>query len=379
MRTSLADEVHGIAQVLVQLGFVPREELTQIVNRLPDPCLSSADDFLLYLVRLGWLSAFQASRFREGMGRRLVIGSYDLLAPLGQGGSGLVYLARNRRTDGPVALKILPPSRYRHDERQLTRFQREMAINARLHHPHLTSCLESGQARDIYYLAMEYVPGPTLRQKVLAGGPLSAQLAARLFIEVADALDYIHQAGLIHRDLKPGNIIVTPHQHAKLLDLGFALVTGESIPEDRRIIGGRGYVVGTMDFIAPEQIADPTRVDGRADLYSLGCSMYFALTGRVPFPGGSSHDKIRRHRQQSPPPVRSLNPHIPAGFAELIERLMAKQPESRPGTAQDVRRMLLPWIGDDLPLPLDVKPPPRRLRVPLDWEAMTASQQPASS
>jgi serine/threonine protein kinase len=359
--------IREVAQLLLQLHLLTREELDRILAGAPEVCRESDDRFLEHLVRTGWLSRFQATRIREGHGRRLVIGPYQLLAPLGQGGSGLVYLARDRRTDTPVALKILPPNRYRDENRQLVRFFREMAINAKLSHPHLTACYDSGLIRDIYYIALEYIPGPNLRQKVLTDGPLSVSMAAALFVEIADVLHYLHQSGLIHRDLKPGNVIVTPNFHAKLLDLGFALVVGEMVPEDRSILGGRGYVIGTMDFIAPEQVADPTRVDGRADLYALGCSLYFVLTGQVPFPGGTSQDKIRRHRQEKPTPISVLNPQVPPGFAQLVEHLMAKSSQARPATADEVRRQLIPWIGKHVSLPLDVKPTPRQLRVPIDW------------
>jgi eukaryotic-like serine/threonine-protein kinase len=132
------------------------------------------------------------------------------------------------------------------------------------------------------------------------------------------------------------------------------LIEGEELPADKTIVGGQGYVVGTMDFVAPEQVADATGVDGRADLYSMGCSLFYALTGQVPFPGGTSQQKIRRHLNELPPSISDLNPTVPTGFAKLIEQLMAKDPRERPPRAEDARRFLLYWAGDEPELPIDM-------------------------
>jgi serine/threonine protein kinase len=147
--------------------------------------------------------------------------------------------------------------------------------------------------------------------------------------------------------------MITPNGHAKVLDLGLALMEGEDLPEDKTIVGGQGYIVGTMDYIAPEQVADPTQVDFRADLYSLGCTMYFTLTGQPPFAGGTSKEKMKRHLTEWPTPITDVNPTIPAGFARLIEHLMSKKPDKRPGSADEVRKQLLAWVGDEPVLPMD--------------------------
>jgi serine/threonine protein kinase len=183
-------------------------------------------------------------------------------------------------------------------------------------------------------------------------GPLAVPRAARLFAEVAAGLDHAHGQGLVHRDLKPSNVLVTPHDHAKVLDLGLALIQGEK-DGSRDVVGGQGYVVGTMDYIAPEQTADATKVDARSDIYSLGCTLYFALSGRPPFPGGTSIEKIQRHRREEPTPLLELRPALPGGFAELVARMMAKDPARRPPSAAAVREELRGWYTDDTVLPLD--------------------------
>ena len=169
---------------------------------------------------------------------------------------------------------------------------------------------------------------------------------------MASGLDHAHSQGLIHRDLKPSNIMITPHDHAKVLDLGLALMQGEVLAE-REVIGGQGYVVGTMDYIAPEQTENAARVDPRSDIYALGCTLYFALTGRPPFPGGSALQKIQRHRTEPAVPCVLANSNVPTEFARLIEKMMAKDPALRFESASAVQRELEEWTKGESSQPLD--------------------------
>ncbi len=203
----------------------------------------------------------------------------------------------------------------------------------------------------VYFIAMEYIPGKSLFRLVADEGPLSVPRVAQLFAEVASALDHAHTRGLIHRDLKPSNIIITPNDHAKLLDLGLALMEGEEAHRD--IIGGEGYVVGTMDYIAPEQADNAALADARSDLYALGGTLYYALTGRPPFPGGVALEKIQKHRNEDPEPVPHFNTNVPPTFIGLLRRMMAKNPNKRPASAAAVRDELLTWTGSGVVLPLD--------------------------
>src|SRR5262249_36605421 len=159
-------------------------------------------------------------------------------------------------------------------------------------------------------------PGQSLRQAVVKGGPMTVADAVRVASDVATGLAYAHTRGLIHRDLKPSNIMVTPEGRAKILDLGLALLLDEALP-DASIVGGAGYILGTMDYIAPEQAADATNVGPWSDIYALGCSLYFALTGTPPFPGGTSKQKMRWHRTADALPLTEINPMVPAGLARL--------------------------------------------------------------
>ncbi len=344
--------VDSFLKTVLRSGLLDREQLRTALSAAPRELRRDPHAVADFLVKTGKLSRFQAHKLLQGTALGLLLGPYQILAPIGRGGMGTVYLARDSRSQLLMALKVLPPKRAREEERLLARFRREMEMGQRVAHPHLAWTYEVGVCRGVYYIALEYIPGKSLYRLVNDEGPLPVPRAARLFAEVASALDHAHMQGLIHRDLKPSNIIITPHDHAKVLDLGLALVQGEA-PAAREVVGGRGYVVGTMDYIAPEQAENAAEVDPRSDIYSLGCTLYFALTGRPPFPGGSALEKIQRQRSEEPAPIPPLNPRVPPAFIGLVRRMMAKRPEHRIASAAAVREELLTWAAHDPVLPLD--------------------------
>ncbi len=348
----MAEAVESLLKTIMRSGLLTREQLQETLRTLPRAQRDDPEALADYLVKAGRLSRFQATKLLQGTGLGLILGPFQILSPIGRGGMGTVYLARDARNGQLRALKILPPKRAREEERLLARFRREMQLSRLVAHEHIAWTYDVGVIRGVYYIAMDYIPGKTLQRVVSEGGPLPVRRAARLFCEVCAALEHAHGQGLIHRDLKPSNIMVTPNGHAKLLDLGLALMQGES-PADRKVIGGAGYVVGLMDWIAPEQTEDAADVDARSDLYGLGCTLYYALSGRPPFPGGSRLDKIRKHRGEEPPPLERVNPAVPPSFAEIVRKLMAKEPGQRFTTASAVRRALEPWVPDEPALPVD--------------------------
>jgi serine/threonine protein kinase len=352
--------VPAVADFLRDLGrsrAVEPARVEELFADAPPDRKRRPDAFAEHLVGLGELTKFQADKLLRGHWRGLALGPYRLLCPLGRGGMGVVYLARSAGGP-PIALKVLPPQRARDEPRMLTRFHREIDVGRKLPpHPHLARTLDAGVCSGVHYLAMEYVPGRTVRQLVAEAGPLSVGQAARVFADVAAGLHQAHRAGFVHRDLKPSNVVVTPAGRAKLLDFGFALVRGEPAPTDPTLLGGPGYAVGTMDYVAPEQSADPVSVGPASDLYSLGCSLYFAVAGCPPFPGGTPQDKIRWQRTVDPPQVSQINPAVPAEFAGLIEWLMAKDQSARPQSAEEAAKRLAGWADPIRPEPV-VGPPP---------------------
>jgi serine/threonine protein kinase len=344
--------VDTFLKTILRSGLLGADELKTVYRALPRAQRQTPRQVAEHLIKTGKLSRFQARKLLAGTPMGLKFGRYQILAPIGRGAMGKVYLARDSRDEQLVALKVLPPKRAREEERYLARFRREMEICQRVAHPHIARTFEVGVELGIYYIAMEFIPGQDLSALVNTQGPLSVARAAHLFAEVAAGLQHAHQQGLVHRDLKPSNIRITPHHHAKVLDLGLALIEGEEVT-DREVVGGQGYIVGSMDYIAPEQTLDACDVDGRADIYAMGCSLYFALTGKPPFPGGTSRDKVLRQRNEEPAVLTERNPEVPPRFAELVHRMMAKDPARRLPSAEAARRELAAWAPAEVEEPMD--------------------------
>jgi eukaryotic-like serine/threonine-protein kinase len=338
--------VERFLDALGRSGLLPADAIRAALDAAPEPVRSDPRQLADYFVRLGKLSHFQARKLLENTAGGLVLANYHVVMPIGRGGMGTVYLARDTRANRLVALKILPPKKARAEERLIARFRREMDLSQRVAHPNLTQTYEVGVAQGVYFIAMEYIAGQSLYRVVTQGGPLPVGRAAKLFAQVAAGLEHAHGLGLIHRDLKPSNIMITPRDQVKVLDLGLALIEGEVV-EDHKVVGGKGYVVGTFDYIAPEQTEDAAKVDARSDLYALGCTIYFALTGQPPFAGGDRRQKINKHRVAIPPPIQDLNPLVPASFAAVVHPLLSKRPEDRPRSAESLRQQLLAWAGPD--------------------------------
>jgi serine/threonine protein kinase len=345
--------VDAFCKHVLRSGLLDRGELQAAVVDLPAEQRGDARGLADHLVKKGKLSRFQANKLLKGTAKGFILGHYQIVAPLGKGGMGTVYMARDQGSGRLVALKVLAPERARAEERTLERFKREMELCRRVAHPHIAMTFDVGliEAKEVYYIAMEYIPGRSLYRIVTDEGPMNVPRVAHLGLEVAAGLEHAHKQGLIHRDLKPSNIVVTPHDHAKILDFGLALVAGEKGAAE--IIGGQGYIVGSMDYISPEQTQDASKVDARADVYGLGCTLFFALTGQPPFPGGTSTEKIHKHRNEVPPQLSALRPDVPMDFADIVHRMMAKDPGLRLPTARAVVEALRPWALTQVLQPLD--------------------------
>jgi tRNA A-37 threonylcarbamoyl transferase component Bud32 len=263
---------------------------------------------------------------------------YEILEQVGSGGMGIVYKARHRQRNRIVALKIIRKDRLSHPE-AVARFRREAVAAARLSHPNIVLLFDSDAEGDVHYLAMEYVNGVTLQEVVDSQGPLPINQAHDFLRQAALGLQHAHEQKLIHRDVKPSNLMVTGNV-LKILDMGVArLHQLQNAPEETiTTLTQHGTVIGTPDFIAPEQLENPHGADIRADLYSLGCTAYFILSGKVPFDGGTLIQKLDRQRWEVPPSVEQLRPEIPAALGAVVRRLMAKKPDERfqtPGELAD--------------------------------------------
>jgi len=370
--------VEGFLKTVLRSGLLSSPQLQVALQPVPPERLADAKFLANHLVKTGKLSRFQANKLLQGVIKGLVLGPFHMLAPIGKGGMGAVYLARDSRNQQLVAVKALPPKRAKAEERLLARFRREMEICQRVTHPNVARTFEVGVDDDVHYIAMEYIPGKNLYKLVSEEGPLPVARAARLFYEVCLGLEHAHSQGLIHRDIKPSNIVITPDDRAKVLDLGLAMMHGE-VQADRTVVGGQGYIVGTLDYLAPEQADDAFTVDLRSDIYGLGCTFYFALTKQAPFPGGNALQKLLRHRCDTPVSVCRLNSEVPPEMSAVVDKMMAKRKEERFATAAQVREALKPWVPSAPQAPPTVEPPARPAAVVAPVAPAPASNPAAAS
>jgi serine/threonine protein kinase len=324
----------------VKSGLVPPEILTGFQAQLE---LASAEDAPVRLARQliqnGWLTSYQARKLLSGATLGFFLGGYRLLRPLGEGGMGKVYLAVDN-DENKVAIKVLPPRKALEETNALRRFRREMDLSRRCSHPNLARTLSVGSEGDVHFMVMEYIPGESLYQMVKSDqvGPLRVPDAARLFLKLIDGLEAAHASGLIHRDIKPSNVMITPQGAVKLLDMGLARAL-----DDETGLTKANTVLGTIDYASPEQLRDAAKADARSDLYSLGCTLYFALAGQAPFEGGDMINKIFKQRMEDPEPLEKLARGVPAAFAAIVRKLMSKEPAERYQDCAELRADLTRW------------------------------------
>lgn len=259
------------------------------------------------------------------------IGPFELGESIGRGGMGVVYLARQTATGQKVALKILPRD-LATDQQYLSRFKREALAVSRLNHPNIVTVLDHGNADGLHYIALEYVEGKTLERMIREEGAFDEAEIIEITDCVARALHHAHSHGVLHRDVKPGNILVTPAGEVKLADFGMAKYEESQLSFQTTA----GRVFGTPAFLSPEQALGAQDVDRRSDIYSLGCVIFNMASGRPPFQGDNPFAVIDQHRRSPPPAVRALNPRISTALESLIERAMAKLPEHRYQTAEEL-------------------------------------------
>lgn len=307
------------------------------------------------LIELGFLTRFQAERLLAGRVSGFLLGQYRILDQVGRGGMGRVYKAEHQTMNRVVALKVLAPNLVK-DSRGLELFLREVRAAAQLVHPNIVHAYDANEVAGRYYLVLEFVDGPNLDQLVRKQGPLEIGLACEYMRQSAMGLAAAHTKGMVHRDIKPANILVQTRGQegnsspglVKISDFGLArLQTGTSTSEWSNTAGTifmkENTVMGTPDFLSPEQARDLHNTDIRSDLYSLGCTFYYLLTGRVPYPGGTTMDKLIRHSTDIPTPLSSIRPEVPGPVVSIVRRLLAKDPGARFQTPLELMEALGPY------------------------------------
>ena len=353
---------------LAKSGLIAPPSLERARAQLPEgPPSDAAVRLARLLIKQGALTTYQAKKILAGATKGFFLGDYRILRSLGEGGMGKVYLAANQKDGLRVAIKVLPPSKAADGGQALLRFRREMELSRRANHPNLARTIDVGRAGDVHFMVLEYVPGESLYQLVKhpRGGPLRVPDAARYFLKVLDGLESAHDVGLIHRDIKPSNLMVTPDGDARILDLGLARAMDEESPLTRPNV-----VIGTLDYASPEQLGNASGADRRSDLYSLGCTMYFAMAGRAPFEGGDVVNKIFKQRMDDPEPLERVAKGVPAAFAAVVRKLMAKDPADRYQDCSELRADLARWadpavvhsiLGSEADAARAFRPPPPEL------------------
>jgi serine/threonine protein kinase len=322
-------------------GLFSLEEIEATLRTQSGPQEVDGEAVAQRLIAAGKLTPFQAAAVRERQFELLVIGNYLVLDRLGAGGMGTVYKARHRRMKRLVAIKVLSRS-VDQSEKFVQRFQREVEAVARLSHPNIVMAHDADEAEVGHFLVMEFVNGRDMASEVRERGPLPIPEAVELIVQAARALDYAHGQGIIHRDIKPANLLRDVHGVVKVADLGLACfkdALGRS-PEDMSALTQSGTVMGTVDYMPPEQALGMTTVDHRADIYSLGCTLHYFLIGQPPYQGPSMMAILLQHRDAAVPSLRAVRGEVPAALDQIFQRMVAKKPEERFGSMADVVRAL---------------------------------------
>jgi serine/threonine-protein kinase len=303
----------------VQSGDLPRES-TSLAQKLVDEVI---------------LTEYQVHRFLNGKSHGLVVGRYVILDRLGSGSMGRVFKAHHLMMDRVVALKIIAPEIVS-NERVVARFQREMKLVGRLDHPNVVRAFDADQINKVLYIVMEYVAGESLSKRLRKGVIPPAEMVGYA-AQAAFGLGHAHTQGIVHRDIKPSNLLLTEDRKVKVLDLGLGVLM--EADEQSTFATADGIAVGTVDYMSPEQ-ACGRDVDGRSDLFSLGCAMYHLMTGRLPFPGKTPIERLGLRLSGCPVPITELLPELPSGLVQIIDRLLSNQPQDRFQKAEEAGEAL---------------------------------------
>ncbi|HKB03549.1 MAG TPA: serine/threonine-protein kinase [Gemmataceae bacterium] len=305
-----------------------------------------------HLIQLGWLTVYQAKKVVSGRAGELVVGPYVILDKLGEGGMGRVFKAVQLSLNRLVALKVVR-AQLLSSRIALKRFRREVKAAAGLRHPNIVSVFDADRIGDRHFLAMEYIEGVDLARLLRDRGPLPISVACSYIRQAALGLQHAHERGIIHRDIKPANLLVsvdgsgqfTSRNAVKILDMGLARRDGLNAEKasNSTDLTRIGTVIGTPDYMSPEQARDSSAVDHRSDLYSLGCTFYHALTGEAPFPKGAAVEKLLQHQSDPPRPVQSLRPDVPPELATVVHCLLAKNSKERFQSGGALAHALEPW------------------------------------
>ncbi len=323
---------------LAESGLFAEDALRAMLAAVPGPAeVGDGDAIARHLVAHGHLTAFQAEAVRQRRFELLCVGNYVVLDHLGAGGMGTVYKARHRKMKRAVALKVLTHEGVGRSFAR--RFEREIETIAQLSHPNIVMAFDAAEAQVGSYLVMEYVDGRDLGAEVKQGGPLAVAEAVEATIDAARGLDYAHSRGFVHRDVKPANLLRDSRGRTKVADLGLARLEAPEVDSDAAsasAVTQAGSVLGTADYMAPEQALDPSNVGYRSDIYALGCTLFYLLAGRPPYAAGSLIGLLLKHRDTVVPSLKEGRPEVPDELDAIFRRMAAKEPAGRYASMAEV-------------------------------------------
>lgn len=306
---------------------------------LPD----DADRVAEALIAANLITKWHVDKLMDKKYKGFILGKYKLLRLLGSGGMSTVYLGEHILMHRLRAIKVLPKGRV-NDSSYLARFVREAQATASLDHNNVVKAYDIDNDGDTHYLVMEYIEGKDLQNIVKQEGPLPLEVACNYIAQAADGFQYAHENGLIHRDVKPANLLIDSKGTVKILDLGLALLADEE--RSSLTVAHNENVLGTADYLSPEQAVNSHKVDSRADIYSLGCTLYFALTGHAPFTDGSLAQRIAKHQREMPEDIRKERAEVPRDLADICWKMIQKRPERRYSRMKDVSDALKGWLSN---------------------------------
>ncbi len=321
----------AIKKCLVEIGVMAEGAYQAFLTRMRGSHHDGPRDprrVLKDLLAEGILTPFQASEIEAGLGKELRVGNYLLLNVIGQGGMGVVYRALHLRMNRVVALKVMRRNPLGDDD-FVPRYLREVHASARLNHPNVIAAFDADEADIGFYLVMEYVEGTDLEQILQKTGPLTIDEGISAIRQAAEGLGFAHAHGIVHRDVKPANLMRDLRGVVKVADLGLAHLQLQDALREDYAATGKGFVAGTLDFMSPEQAYDTSTVDHRADIYSLGCTLYYLLTARLLFNDPTPAGKILAHREHPAPSLRQFRPDAPELLDDVFQKMVAKRPSDR--------------------------------------------------
>ena len=331
-------------KLLERSGIVAEERLKSSLAKLSTKAAGkkiTLKDLTGHLLASGLITQWHIDKLLAGKHKGFFLGKYKLLGHLGSGGMSSVYLAQHKISEQFRAIKVLPRKKVA-DKSYLDRFYLEARVAASLNHPNVIRIYDICNEGGTHYMVMEYVDGTDLYELGKKNGPLDFNSAAKFTAQAAEGLTHAHQQNLVHRDIKPANLFKTDQGLIKILDLGLALVN-QNDSQSLTVLHNE-KVMGTADYLSPEQAVNSHDVDSRADIYSLGCTLYYFLTGHPPFPKGSLAQRIAMHQSLAPKTIYESRPECPESLAKICEKMMAKDPDDRYQTCNQVKTELLALV-----------------------------------